>query len=73
MSSKKKSSPAKKRAVRRKKPVSDADAGTQPRPRLPLEAGLPAADSIIGEVPFTSPKGNRYLIIKTDETDEYEE
>jgi hypothetical protein len=34
---------------------------------------LPDPESIMGEVPFTSPKGNTYRIIITDERDAYEE
>jgi len=72
MSSKKKSSPVKSPA-KKKKDSSGSCATEVRRSRLPLRAGLPAPDSIVSEVPFTSPKGNRYRIIKTDETDEYEE
>jgi hypothetical protein len=38
----------------------------------PCRPGLPAEDSIVSEVRFTSPKGNVYRIIKTDETDSYD-
>jgi hypothetical protein len=38
----------------------------------PRRAGLPAPDSIISEVTFTSPKGNKYRIIKTTEQDAYD-
>lgn len=33
---------------------------------------LPDADTVITEVPFTSPKGNTYRIIVTNQTDEYD-
>jgi hypothetical protein len=42
------------------------------RGRLPPQ-DLPEPESIIAEVPFTSPKGNTYRIIVTDEMDEYDE
>jgi hypothetical protein len=35
--------------------------------------GLPRNESRVSEKPFTSPKGRRYRIIKTDETDAYDE
>lgn len=35
--------------------------------------GMPAQDSIISETTLRSPKGNVYRILKTDETDEYDE
>ena len=33
---------------------------------------LPDPDTIITEVPFTSPKGNTYRILVTNQTDEYD-
>lgn len=34
--------------------------------------GLPAPESVVGELEFISPKGNRYRIIKTTEMDAYD-
>jgi len=34
--------------------------------------GMPAKDSVIGEVTFKSPKGKVYRILKTNETDAYD-
>ncbi len=34
---------------------------------------LPDPDSIVAEVTFTSPKGKKIKIIRTDERDEYEQ
>ena len=34
--------------------------------------GLPDEASVLSEKVFTSPKGNEYRIIKTDETDPYD-
>lgn len=39
----------------------------------PPRAGLPDDDSILEEKAFVSPSGKKYRILKTDETDEYEE
>jgi hypothetical protein len=39
----------------------------------PLRSGLPAPESIISKTEFTSPKGTKYRIIKTTETDPYDE
>jgi hypothetical protein len=35
-------------------------------------AGLPARDSVVGEETLTSPKGNVYRVLKTNETDAYD-
>jgi hypothetical protein len=53
--------------------VRGAKADSTNRPTKPPRPGLPAEDSIIAEVPFISPKGNVYRIIKTDEMDAYDE
>lgn len=34
--------------------------------------GLPDEESVLSEKTFTSPKGNKYRIIETDETDPYD-
>jgi hypothetical protein len=34
--------------------------------------GMPDESSVLSEKVFTSPKGNEYRIIKTDETDPYD-
>jgi hypothetical protein len=39
------------------------------RPESSPGAGLPAPESIISEHEFTSPKGRKYRIIRTTETD----
>jgi hypothetical protein len=61
-------SPRKKRSTKGKEkaaPKSEA---------LPLPPqDLPDPESIVAEVPFTSPKGNTYRIIITDEMDLYDE
>jgi len=36
-------------------------------------AGLPDANSVLEEKEFKSPSGRKYRILKTTETDEYEE
>ncbi len=61
-------SPRKKRATGRKEKAS---AKSKPEPLPPHD--LPDPESIIAEVPFTSPKGNTYRIIVTDEKDPYDE
>ena len=35
--------------------------------------GLPEEESVTGVEEFTSPKGNRYRILRTDETDAYDD
>ena len=43
------------------------------RKRAPARApGLPDPRSVIEEKTFTSPKGNRYRILRTTETDPYD-
>lgn len=49
-----------------------AKAKSSSRPKNPPRAGMPAEDSILSEVPFISPKGKVYRIIKTDEMDAYD-
>ena len=38
----------------------------------PPRPGLPKEDSVVEEKPFVSPKGRRYRILRTDETDPYD-
>lgn len=44
--------------------------GSQAPP--PPRPGLPKEDSVVEEKPFVSPKGRRYRILRTDETDPYD-
>jgi len=37
-----------------------------------IRTGMPAKDSVVGEVEFKSPKGRVYRILKTDEKDAYD-
>ena len=59
---------------RLKKTTGAADSKTASTSKLvsPCRPGLPAEDSIVSEVPFISPKGTVYRIIKTAETDSYD-
>ena len=41
-------------------------------PEASPRPGLPAPESVISETEFTSPKGAKYRIIKTRETDPYD-
>jgi hypothetical protein len=62
-------------ASRKKKRATDASANKKRRADAEIEtrrAGLPAPDSIISETTLTSPKGNVYRILKTDERDAYD-
>jgi hypothetical protein len=43
----------------------------RPAPRKP-RPGLPDPESVVSVKTFTSPKGNRYRIIETNETDPYD-
>jgi hypothetical protein len=42
-------------------------------PPAPARPGMPDEESIVSKKPFTSPKGRRYQIIETDETDPYDQ
>lgn len=55
-------------SANKKKRRGDADDHVETRQR----AGLPAPDSVISETTLTSPKGNVYRILKTDEHDAYD-
>jgi len=48
------------------------DPTTGPTPRE-IPAGLPNETSIVAERAFLSPKGKRYRIIRTNETDPYDD
>ena len=59
----------------RKKPATRRKEKAAPKPEsrpLPPQ-DLPDPDSIVAEVPFTSPKGNTYRIVITDEMDPYDQ
>jgi hypothetical protein len=47
--------------------------GSDPAPKAQRRKRLPSADSIISEKTLTSPKGRVYRIIKTNQTDAYDE
>jgi hypothetical protein len=55
-------------------PVPDqaAGPGSGGEPQPPPQSGLPAPESIVSEAEFVSPKGAKYRIIKTSETDPYD-
>ena len=55
----------KNRASRESKDPAETS-GDRARP------GRPDEESVIEEKEFTSPKGNRYRVIRTDETDPYD-
>jgi hypothetical protein len=59
------SRPDKDRAPRKSNGSTESAEG-KGRPGMPNEA------SVLSEKSFTSPKGRRYRIIKTDETDPYD-
>lgn len=42
---------------------------TKSPPAPPAAEGLPHPDSVVGSVEMVSPKGNKYTILKTTETD----
>jgi len=48
------------------------DESTDNSTGAPADQDLPEKNSIVAEVPFTSPKGRTYKIIITDEKDAYE-
>jgi len=54
------------RSGRSGKGEEDGPLKTRSRP------GLPAPESVVSEKTFTSPKGKRYRILRTDETDPYD-
>lgn len=51
-------------------PVPDTTPDATPTPTPPQD--LPDPDTVIAEVPFTSPKGHTYRIIVTNQTDAYD-
>ena len=53
---------------------TDADAENCPERQSETErVGLPETDSILEEKQFRSPTGKKYRILRTNETDEYEQ
>ena len=48
-------------------------AETAPRETAAARPGLPDPTSVVSEKEFTSPKGGRYRVLRTTETDAYEE
>jgi hypothetical protein len=52
----------------------DADDGRKDQGKTPKQPnpGLPDPATVVSERMFTSPKGRRYRIIKTTETDPYD-
>src|SRR6478609_4685573 len=49
-----------------------AKSDATPTPTSTPPQDLPDPDTIIAEVPITSPKGNTYRILVTNQTDEYD-
>jgi hypothetical protein len=45
----------------------------KPKRNAPRRKGLPSADSVVSETTFTSPKGRVYRILRTNQTDPYDE
>jgi hypothetical protein len=60
------------RKKRKKKPSAPTTTESSPPPPTSQE-GLPNPESVIGSKPFVSPKGRKYLIIKTTEADPADE
>ena len=59
-------------AQRKKKPENPPAPPPSPS-AAEQERPVPDPDSIVSEKTMTSPKGTRYRVIETTETDEYEE
>jgi hypothetical protein len=70
--SKKKADPIRNEPPRQAPPDQAAGSGSGGEPEPTPRSGLPAPESIVSETEFTSPKGAKYLIIKTRETDPYD-
>jgi hypothetical protein len=49
-----------------------SNGATEPFSREKGRPGMPKEESILSEKAFRSPKGKRYRIIRTDETDPYD-
>jgi hypothetical protein len=64
--------PTKKERGKKSKGTSKKNDDSIGKSVKPRRAGMPAHDSIIAEVTFTSPKGKTYRIIKTKEKDAYD-
>ena len=65
MTTRKKKKPAKKKAFGSKK-------GYLPGMKNQLRTGMPAIDSVQEVVPFESPEGRKFEILKTTERDAYD-
>ena len=42
-------------------------------PKNPRRRGAPDPESVVEKIPFTSPSGETFVILRTDEVDAYEE
>jgi hypothetical protein len=71
-SSKDKSNPADSKATGNPGHEQATGSSAGGEPATPHQPGLPAPESIVSETDFTSPKGTKYRIIKTRETDPYD-
>jgi hypothetical protein len=58
--------------VTRKGKAAIKHAGKRPERPNEIRTGMPAKDSVVGEVLFKSPKGTKYRILKTNEVDAYD-
>lgn len=63
--------PAKARAKKRAANTG-SDRAVPEAPQKEPRPGLPSPDSVIAEVPFETPTGKAYRILKTNETDAYD-
>jgi hypothetical protein len=61
--------PRRRKVERRETGAAEAGRAAARRRR----AGLPDPGAVVSEVEFTSPAGGRYRILRTDETDAYED
>jgi hypothetical protein len=57
------------RKKRKRKLPSTTKTEAELPPTDPLQEGLPAPESVIGKKAFVSPKGRKYVILKTTEVD----
>jgi hypothetical protein len=58
--------------VTRKGKAAIKHAGKRAERPNEIRTGMPAKDSVVGEVLFKSPKGTKYRILKTNEVDAYD-
>jgi len=58
--------------VTRKAKAAPKHAGKRAERPNETRTGMPAKDSVVGEVLFKSPKGTKYRILKTNEVDAYD-